>query len=127
MRPSFFIQINIQFLNQSILKKFYSYDNTFHRVNTLLAKFIGSNFMLRESILLTKQNDLWLRHQVEHMGDYANKSELVNDLIRRARRAEVTNKKLAREEVYECSEQSPQEVLDEFKLLLLQVNTSQFN
>lgn len=83
--------------------------------------------MPRENILLTNQNDLWLRNQVEYKGNYANISELVNDLIRRARRAEVTNKKLAKEEVCECSEQSPQEVLDEFKLLLLQVNTSQFN
>ncbi|MCK8134732.1 hypothetical protein [Pseudoalteromonas sp. 2CM28B] len=39
--------------------------------------------MARQSISLTEQNDLWLRNHVENVGDYTNKSELVNDLIRR--------------------------------------------
>jgi antitoxin ParD1/3/4 len=95
--------------------------------NTALREFIGSNFMPRQNISLTEQNDLWLRNQVEYVGKYANKSELVNDLIRRARKAEVINKKSEMAEINEFTEQSPQEVLAEFKLLLLQVNTSQFN
>lgn len=83
--------------------------------------------MPRENISLTEQNDLWLRNQVEYVGEYANKSELVNDLIRRARRTEVINNKSERAEIKEFTEQSPQEILAEFKLLLLQVNTSPFN
>ena len=80
-----------------------------------------------ESISLTEQNDLWLQNQVEYIGDYANKSELINDLIRRARRAKGINKKSSRIDSCECNEQSPQEILDEFKLLLLEINTSQVN
>ena len=54
--------------------------------------------MARQSISLTEQNDLWLRNYVENVGNYTNKSELVNDLIRRARRAEAINGKLANSE-----------------------------
>ena len=54
--------------------------------------------MARQSISLTEQNDLWLRNHVENVGDYTNKSESVNDLIRRARRAEAINGKLANSE-----------------------------
>jgi antitoxin ParD1/3/4 len=83
--------------------------------------------MSLQSISLTETNDLWLRNHVEYVGDYANKSELVNDLIRRARRAEVINKTSERGDISECTEQAPQDLLDEFKLLLLQINTFQFN
>jgi len=71
--------------------------------------------MARQSISLTEKNDLWLRNHVENMGDYANKSELVNDLIRRARRAEVINNKLAKSERSGFSTQSADEMLVEFK------------
>jgi antitoxin ParD1/3/4 len=40
--------------------------------------------MARQSITLTKPNDLWLRSQIESE-EYSSKSELVNDLIRQAR------------------------------------------
>ncbi len=62
--------------------------------------------MARQSISLTEQNDLWLRNHVENVGDYTNKSESVNDLIRRARRAEAINGKLANSEKSGFSEQS---------------------
>lgn len=71
--------------------------------------------MPRQSISLTEQNDLWLRNHVENVGDYANKSELVNDLIRRARRAEAINRKLEQAEMGGFSELSPHEILTEFK------------
>jgi len=83
--------------------------------------------MSRENISLTKQNDLWLLNQVKSLGDYANKSELVNELIRQARRAEITNEKLAKKGLCDCGEQSAQEILDEFKLLLSDINTFQIN
>ncbi|WP_394192645.1 type II toxin-antitoxin system ParD family antitoxin [Pseudoalteromonas atlantica] len=71
--------------------------------------------MARQSISLTEKNDLWLRNHVENIGDYANKSELVNDLIRRARRAEAINSKLAKSEQSGFSAQSADEMLAEFK------------
>lgn len=36
--------------------------------------------MTRQSITLTEQNDRWLREQVETYGEYASKSEAINDL-----------------------------------------------
>jgi len=71
--------------------------------------------MPRQSISLTAQNDAWLKHHVENIGDYANKSELVNDLIRRARRSENINKKLETAEHSGFTEQTPDELLAEFK------------
>ncbi|UTP73248.1 CopG family transcriptional regulator [Alteromonas sp. LMIT006] len=71
--------------------------------------------MPRQSITLTEKNDAWLKSHVENVGDYSNKSEIVNDLIRRARRAEAINQKLAEAEMSGFVSQSPQEILDEFK------------
>lgn len=76
-----------------------------------------------ESISLGDKNDLWLRDQIESIGDYANKSEFVNEFIQQVRKAE----ELTSEELCECAEQSPQEMLNEFKLLLFQVHTFPFN
>lgn len=72
--------------------------------------------MVRQSISLTEKNDLWLRNHIENVGDYANKSELVNDLIRRARRAEAINSKLLKSEKSGFTNQSSDEILTEFKL-----------
>jgi antitoxin ParD1/3/4 len=41
--------------------------------------------MARQSISLTEPNDEWLKTQVDNK-EYASKSELVNDLIRQARK-----------------------------------------
>ncbi|RUO34893.1 ribbon-helix-helix domain-containing protein [Aliidiomarina soli] len=71
--------------------------------------------MPRQSITLTTGNDTWLKEQVENVGDYANKSELVNDLIRSARRAEAINAKLTVAEQSGFVEQSADEMLTEFK------------
>lgn len=54
--------------------------------------------MPRQSITLTKQNDAWLKNQIEDVEDFSNKSELINDLIRQARRADAINNKLAKAE-----------------------------
>jgi antitoxin ParD1/3/4 len=50
----------------------------------------ASNFklMARQSISLTKPNDEWLKTQVDKE-EYSSKSELVNDLIRQARKQQV--------------------------------------
>ena len=71
--------------------------------------------MPRQSITLTEKNDAWLKSQVEETRDYANKSELVNDLIRRARRAEAINQKLVIAEKSGFIDQSPEDMLEEFK------------
>ncbi|MEE4000827.1 type II toxin-antitoxin system ParD family antitoxin [Tenacibaculum sp. FZY0031] len=44
--------------------------------------------MARQSISLTEPNDEWLKAQVETK-EYASKSELVNDLIRQARKQQI--------------------------------------
>ena len=41
--------------------------------------------MTRQSISLTQPNDEWLKSQVESK-EYSSKSELVNDLVRQARK-----------------------------------------
>ena len=41
--------------------------------------------MIRQSISLTQPNDEWLKTQVESK-EYSSKSELVNDLVRQARK-----------------------------------------
>ncbi|KZY63693.1 CopG family transcriptional regulator [Oleiphilus sp. HI0071] len=71
--------------------------------------------MTRQSITLTEQNDTWLRNHVDNIRDYSNKSELINDLIRRARRAELINIKLMEAEQSGFVSQSPAEMLEEFK------------
>lgn len=44
--------------------------------------------MSRQSISFTKPNDEWLKSQVESQ-EYSSKSELINDLIRQARKQQV--------------------------------------
>ncbi len=44
--------------------------------------------MARQSISFTNPNDEWLKTQVENK-EYASKSELVNDLIRQARKQDI--------------------------------------
>jgi antitoxin ParD1/3/4 len=69
--------------------------------------------MPRQSVTLTESNNSWLNSHVENIGDYAN--ELINDLIRRARRAEFINQKLSKAEKSNFVSQSPDEILAEFK------------
>ncbi|MGM0526682.1 MAG: ribbon-helix-helix domain-containing protein [Pseudomonadota bacterium] len=71
--------------------------------------------MSRQSITLTDKNDDWLRYQVEETGEYSSKSELINDLVRRARRVEKINKKLEASETSGLVEQSSEDMLKEFK------------
>ncbi|MAX71476.1 MAG: CopG family transcriptional regulator [Flavobacteriaceae bacterium] len=44
--------------------------------------------MARQSITFTKPNDEWLKSQVDNE-EYSSKSELVNDLIRQARKQQA--------------------------------------
>lgn len=71
--------------------------------------------MPRQSISLTDKNDEWLRLQVNVSGEYSNKSELVNDLIRLVTEAGAINNKLENSEKSGFTTQSPAEVLSEIK------------
>ena len=75
--------------------------------------------MPRQSITLTKHNDAWLKNHVEDIQDYSSKSELINDLIRSARRAEAINSKLSLAEKSGFVKQSATDMLEEFKSELL--------
>ena len=75
--------------------------------------------MPRQSVTLTKNNDAWLKSHVEQIQDYTNKSELINDLIRSARRAEAINQKLELAEKSGFVKQSAEDMLAEFKAELL--------
>lgn len=44
--------------------------------------------MVRQSISFTEPNDEWLKAQVDN-NEYSSKSELVNDLIRQARKQQA--------------------------------------
>lgn len=46
------------------------------------------HLMARQSISLTTPNDEWLKSQVDNQ-EYSSKSELVNDLIRQARKQQA--------------------------------------
>jgi len=70
--------------------------------------------MTRQSITLTKPNDEWLKMQVENK-EYTNKSELVNDLIRRARETEWIREKLKKAELGGFTTMSPEEILAQSK------------
>jgi antitoxin ParD1/3/4 len=77
--------------------------------------------MPRQSISFTRPNDEWLKAQVESE-EYTSKSELVNDLIRQARKqqAEVEwiRAKLVRAEESGMTEDSKEEILKQSKSLL---------
>ena len=53
--------------------------------------------MPRQSISFTAPNEAWLKEQVESE-EYTSKSEVVNDLIRKARETEYIREKLIQAE-----------------------------
>lgn len=71
--------------------------------------------MTRQSITLTDPNDEWIKSQISTYHEYCNKSELINDLIRQARRADMINKKLAQSEASGIVVQDKEDILQEFK------------
>lgn len=77
--------------------------------------------MARQSISFTKPNDEWLIKQVESK-EYSSKSELVNDLIRQARRQQVQidwiKAKLDKAENSGFTDESKEQILNESKSLL---------
>lgn len=79
------------------------------------------SIMIRQSISFTKPNDEWLKEQVDNK-EYSSKSELVNDLIRQARRQQVQvdwiRTKLERAEDSGFTNEGKDEILRQSKSLL---------
>ena len=77
--------------------------------------------MPRQSISFTKPNDDWLKAQV-NSEEYSSKSELVNDLIRQARRQHVEidwlRIKLDKAEKSGFTDDTREDILNQSKILL---------
>jgi antitoxin ParD1/3/4 len=77
--------------------------------------------MARQSISFTKPNDEWLKNQVDN-NEYTSKSELVNDLIRQARKQQVqidwVKAKLEKAENSGFTNDSKEQILKQSKSLL---------
>ena len=77
--------------------------------------------MSRQSISFTEPNDKWLKTQVNSK-EYSSKSELVNDLIRQARKQQIeidwVRTKLEKAENSGFTNESKNEILTQSKTLL---------
>lgn len=77
--------------------------------------------MARQSISFTAPNDEWLKAQIENQ-EYTSKSELVNDLIRQARKQHAQidwiRAKIDRAEASGFTEDSKEQILKQSKALL---------
>jgi len=77
--------------------------------------------MARQSISFTKPNDEWLKAQLDNQ-EYSSKSELINDLIRQARKQQAQvdwiGAKLDRSEKSGFTENTREEILNQSKSLL---------
>lgn len=77
--------------------------------------------MPRQSISFSKPNDEWLKSQVDNE-EYSSKSELVNDLIRQARKQHAQidwiRAKLEKSERSGFTSDSKEEILKQSKTLL---------
>ena len=77
--------------------------------------------MIRQSISFTKPNDEWLKNQVDN-NEYSSKSELVNDLVRQARKQQAQidwiKAKLEKAENSGFTNDSKEQILYQSKSLL---------
>ena len=77
--------------------------------------------MARQSISFTEPNDEWLKLQVENK-EYSSKSEVVNDLIRQARKQQVEidwiRVKLNKAEASGFTNETKEQILKQSKSLL---------
>lgn len=77
--------------------------------------------MGRQSISFTQKNDDWLKSQIDN-NEYASKSELVNDLIRQARKQQRQidwiSSKLEKAEKSGFTENTKDQILADSKSLL---------
>jgi len=70
--------------------------------------------MTRQSISLTSPNDQWLKALVDSE-EFKSKSEIVNDLIRKARENEAIRSHLIQAERSGFTQQNQAEILSEIK------------
>ena len=74
--------------------------------------------MTRQSITFTDPNDDWLKSQLDN-NEYSSKSEVVNDLIRKARakqgEIDLIRSKLVKAEESGFTNASSEDILKEFK------------
>ena len=77
--------------------------------------------MGRQSISFTKPNDEWLKAQLDNQ-EYSSKSELINDLIRQARKQQVQidwiRAKLDKSERSGFTDNTKEQILKQSKTLL---------
>ena len=77
--------------------------------------------MARQSISFTEPNDEWLKLQVDNK-EYSSKSEVVNDLIRQARKQQVEvdwiRAKLDKAETSGFTNETKEQILKQSKALL---------
>jgi antitoxin ParD1/3/4 len=77
--------------------------------------------MARQSISFTKPNDEWLKEQLNNQ-EYSSKSELINDLIRQARKQQVQidwiRAKLDKSERSGFTDNTKEQILKQSKSLL---------
>ncbi|MBN1143599.1 MAG: hypothetical protein JXA72_04225 [Bacteroidales bacterium] len=77
--------------------------------------------MARQSISFTKPNDEWLKAQLDSQ-EYSSKSELINDLIRQARKQQVQidwiRAKLDKSERSGFTDNTKEQILKQSKSLL---------
>lgn len=77
--------------------------------------------MSRQSISFTKPNDEWLKAQVDSE-EYSSKSELINDLIRQARKQQIQTDwiraKLNKSEAGGFTDETKEQILKQSKSLL---------
>ena len=77
--------------------------------------------MGRQSISFTKPNDEWLKAQVDK-NEYTSKSELINDLVRQARKQQIQidwiRAKLDKSESSGFTDDSKEQILNQSKSLL---------
>lgn len=74
--------------------------------------------MTRQSVSFTTPNNTWVKSQVDN-NEYKNKSELINDLVRKARlkqeKIEFIRSKLMKSETNGFVSQNQDEILTEIK------------
>jgi antitoxin ParD1/3/4 len=77
--------------------------------------------MARQSISFTKPNDEWLKAQLDNQ-EYSSKSELINDLIRQARKQQAQidwiRTKLDKSERSGFTDSTKEQILNQSKSLL---------
>jgi len=77
--------------------------------------------MARQSISFTKPNDEWLKAQIDRE-EYSSKSELINDLVRQARKQQVhvdwIRAKLNKSEASGFTDETKEQILKQSKSLL---------